>query len=70
MGIPATRPVVELTIPSSLDPTLAPRGQHVCQIFVQYAPYLVDPKLGNWADPLFKQEFVHRCFKIIDEYVA
>jgi phytoene dehydrogenase-like protein len=38
MGIPATRPVVEMTLPSSLDNTLAPPGQHVCQLFVQFAP--------------------------------
>jgi hypothetical protein len=28
----------------------------------------VDPKLGNWADPKFKREFVERCFRIVDEY--
>ncbi len=38
-------PVVELTIPSLLDPTLAPPGKYVASIFAQYAPVL--PK----ADP-------------------
>ena len=38
-GYPATRPVIEMTIPSALDPTLAPVGHHVVQFFVQYAPY-------------------------------
>ena len=28
----------------------------------------MDPKLGNWADPRFKHEFVKRCFRIVDEY--
>lgn len=42
-GVPARRPVVEMTIPSSLDDSLAPPGQHVVQLFVQYAPYDVDP---------------------------
>ena len=68
MGIPALRPIVELTIPTSLDKTLAPAGKHVAQLFVQFAPYTVDPKLGNWADPRFKREFVQRCFRIVDEY--
>ncbi len=68
MGMPATRPVVEMTIPSSLDSTVAPRGQHVVQLFVQYAPYDVDPKIGHWADPAFKQDFVHRCLRIVDEF--
>jgi phytoene dehydrogenase-like protein len=33
-------PVVELTIPSVLDDTLAPPGRHVASIFAQYAPVL------------------------------
>ncbi len=37
-----------------LAQTLAPPGKHVVQLFVQYAPYSVDPKIGNWADPAFK----------------
>jgi phytoene dehydrogenase-like protein len=57
MGIPATRPVVEMTIPSSIDTTLAPPGQHVVQFFIQFAPYDIDPKVGNWADPAFKNAF-------------
>jgi len=32
-------PWIELTIPSVLDPDLAPRGQHVISAYVQYAPY-------------------------------
>jgi phytoene dehydrogenase-like protein len=67
-GIPATRPVVEMTIPSSIDTTLAPPGKHVVQFFIQYAPYDVNPKIGSWADPVFKDSFVQRCFKIVDEF--
>ncbi|HTO68729.1 MAG TPA: NAD(P)/FAD-dependent oxidoreductase [Myxococcota bacterium] len=33
-------PVVELTIPSTVDPSLAPAGKHVASIFAQYAPAL------------------------------
>ena len=33
------RPVIEMTIPSSLDPTVAPAGGHVVQLFTQYTPY-------------------------------
>jgi len=33
-------PVVELTIPSAVDPGLAPAGKHVASIFAQYAPAL------------------------------
>lgn len=31
--------MIELCIPSSLDPTLAPRGCHVISLFTQYTPY-------------------------------
>ncbi len=68
MGIPATRPAIEMTIPSSADPTLAPPGQHVVQLFVQYAPYDLDPKIGSWADPAFKTAFADRCFAIVEEF--
>ena len=68
LGIPATRPVVEMTIPSSIDSTLAPPGKHVVQLFVQYAPYDVNPKIGSWADPVFKEAFVERCFAVIEGF--
>ena len=35
----STQPWLELTIPSLLDPALAPPGAHVASIYVHYAPY-------------------------------
>ena len=35
----STEPSIELTIPSIVDSTLAPAGQHVVSAYVQYAPY-------------------------------
>lgn len=48
-GDVSERPVVEMTIPSVLDPTLAPEGCHVASIFAQYAPALPtdDPRWGG-----------------------
>uniref|UniRef100_A0A6B2L1B1 Pyridine nucleotide-disulfide oxidoreductase domain-containing protein 2 n=1 Tax=Arcella intermedia TaxID=1963864 RepID=A0A6B2L1B1_9EUKA len=69
MGIPATRPLIEMTVPSALDSTLAPPGKHVVQLFVQFAPYKVNPNIGSWSDQTFKEQFVDRCFSIVDEYV-
>ena len=41
-------PVVEMLIPSTLDDSLAPRGQHVASLFVQHvAPRLAQ---GSWDD--------------------
>jgi phytoene dehydrogenase-like protein len=39
-GEVSRRPMVELTIPSVLDDSLAPPGKHVASIFAQYAPVL------------------------------
>ena len=36
------RPMVEMTIPSALDPGLAPEGHHVASMFVQHAPLAPD----------------------------
>ena len=38
--------MIEMVIPSSLDPTLAPPGHHVCLLFTQFAPYHL--KNGTW----------------------
>ena len=43
------RPIIELVIPSTLDGTLAPRGQHVASLFCQHvAPKLADG--SSWDD--------------------
>lgn len=35
----SSRPMIELCIPSVLDPGLAPPGCHVVSLFTQYTPY-------------------------------
>ena len=50
------QPIVEMLIPSTVDPTLAPPGQHVASLFVQHvAPHLPDGR--NWANPQEKEAF-------------
>src|SRR5262249_33816425 len=39
------QPYLEATIPSLTDPTLAPEGQHVMSVYMQYAPYKLK---GGW----------------------
>jgi phytoene dehydrogenase-like protein len=63
-GRPSTRPVLECTIPSVVDPTVAPPGQHLMSIFVQYAPYRL--REGTW-DTL-REPFADRCFDVLAEY--
>src|SRR4029077_3420291 len=40
-------PYLEAAIPSLTDPTLAPEGQHVMSIYMQYAPYKLK---GDWEE--------------------
>ena len=42
------RPVIEMCIPSVLDPTLAPDGCHVASLFTQYTPYTLST--GPWTE--------------------
>jgi phytoene dehydrogenase-like protein len=39
-------PWIELTIPSLLDPSLAPSGAHVLSAYVQFAPYALGGRSG------------------------
>jgi len=42
------RPYLDIAIPSTLDPSMAPPGKHVMSVFVQYAPYHI--KDGTWPE--------------------
>lgn len=63
-GRPSERPIVEMTIPTSVDKTLVPAGQHVLSLFVQYAPYKL--ATGTWDE--IKEKFADRCIEEIARY--
>lgn len=64
-GRPSSEPVLEITLPTSLDDTIAPRGKHLMSIFVQYAPYrLADG--GDWDG--IKEAFADRCIDLLAHY--
>jgi phytoene dehydrogenase-like protein len=63
-GRPSARPVLECTIPSVVDPTVAPPGRHLMSMFVQYAPYAL--REGSWDDQ--REAFADRCFDLLEEY--
>lgn len=44
---PSDRPYLDVTIPTLVDPSLAPPGCHVMSIHAQFMPYRVD---GGWKD--------------------
>jgi phytoene dehydrogenase-like protein len=43
----SAQPHLDVTIPTLLDPSLAPEGKHVLSAYVQFAPYKL--KEGNWV---------------------
>lgn len=58
------RPYLDVVIPSTIDPTMAPPGKHVMSIFVQYAPYHL--KEGSW--PERREEFGDTVIDTLSEY--
>lgn len=56
-GRPSQRPIVEMTIPTSVDRTMTPEGHHILSLFTQYAPY--DLAEGHWDE--VKEEYADRC---------
>src|SRR2546425_1358740 len=57
----ATAPFVDGTIPTSLDPTLAPRGIHVFSMFSQWVP-------DDWSKEPHREELEAYADRIIDLY--
>jgi phytoene dehydrogenase-like protein len=44
----SSAPYLDVTIPTLLDPSLAPEGKHVLSAYFQFAPYQL--KAGNWNE--------------------
>jgi phytoene dehydrogenase-like protein len=64
-GCPSEYPIIEATIPSVLDDTLAPEGKHVMSMFTQYFPYKLAPGLSLQEE---KEKYAERCFDLMNEY--
>jgi phytoene dehydrogenase-like protein len=74
-GNPSTAPFADVCIPSVLDDSLAPAGQHIMSMFTQWVPHTYadkpdEPQLGLYADrmiarmdgvaPGFAESVLHR----------
>jgi phytoene dehydrogenase-like protein len=64
-GHPSKEPVLEMTMASAVDSTVAPPGKHVASIFVQYAPYRLAEGL-HWDE--IKESFADRCIELFARY--
>ena len=78
-GRPSEHPILEITMPTSVDHTIAPAGKHILSMFVQYAPYSLDrSRLAPRDEPLaereaynwdaIKESFADRCIAELAAY--
>ncbi|XP_065602506.1 pyridine nucleotide-disulfide oxidoreductase domain-containing protein 2 isoform X2 [Cyrtonyx montezumae] len=65
-GHPSSRPMIELCIPSVLDPGLAPPGCHVISLFTQYTPYELEG--GQPWDEQARNAYADTVFNCIEDY--
>ena len=65
MGRPSRAPILECTIPSVVDPSIAPEGKHVMNIFTQYGPYALKNGL-SWETE--REAYADRCIDLLAEY--
>jgi phytoene dehydrogenase-like protein len=63
-GRPSEHPLVEVTIPTTYDDSIAPPGKHIMCIFAQYAPYKL--KDADWDS--IKDDFADRCIDALADY--
>ncbi len=63
-GRPSQEPVLEMTMASSVDDTVAPTGKHLMSMFVQFAPYQL--AAGSWDEQ--KEPFADRCIELLARY--
>jgi phytoene dehydrogenase-like protein len=63
-GRSSQSPVLECTLPSVVDASVAPPGKHLMSMFVQYAPTKL--REGHWDQT--KEAMADRCFDIVNDY--
>jgi phytoene dehydrogenase-like protein len=63
-GRPSRSPLIEMTIPTMYDASLAPQGRHIMGIFLQYAPYTL--RGTDWDTE--RERYAERVLDVIEEY--
>jgi len=64
-GRPSARPYIDMIIPTLVDPSMAPPGNHVMSCFVQYAPYHLAE--GEVWDDAKREAFGQNVIDTIEE---
>ena len=60
----SAEPWLDMTIPSILDPQLAPADAHVASIYVHCAPYRL--KAGDWSTG--RETLIERVMSVLERY--
>jgi len=63
-GEPSREPWLEVSVPSILDPGLAPTGAHVMSVYAHYAPYAL--RGGEWSS--IGDAFLTRVIETVELY--
>ena len=63
-GQVSTAPYLDVTIPTVLDPSIAPEGKHMLSAYFQFAPYKL--REGNWTER--RGELVNTVIKTLSVY--
>ncbi len=64
-GRPSALPMLEVTIPTTYDDSIAPAGIHLISIFAQYAPYRLAGD-RTWGD--IREAIADRVVEVLAEY--
>ncbi len=63
-GNPSQQPVLDIAIPTILDPSRAPKGKHLMLVDAQYTPYKL--KHSIWDEK--KGDFIDRVKDVLEDY--
>ncbi|MGH9558533.1 MAG: phytoene desaturase family protein [Bryobacteraceae bacterium] len=63
-GRPSNSPLIEMTVPTMYDSSLASESRHIMGIFLQYAPYTLAN--GTWDE--LREPYSERILDVIQEY--
>ncbi|CAF1503208.1 unnamed protein product, partial [Adineta steineri] len=67
-GKPSKHPLIEMVIPSTLDPTIAPKGCHVALLFTQYTPYRLPNGKQIEINDEYKENYYRTVINEIEQY--
>jgi phytoene dehydrogenase-like protein len=66
-GRPSEWPLLEITLPTTYDDSLAPEGKHLMNVFLQYTPYSLAPEVApSWH--ALKESYADHVMEMIEEY--